>query len=84
LPLLIVWFLYPILGLRPDENTKALRKRLQTVEDGHRNRLQKIEGLEKDKFDLKKKNTTLERENIQLGLENLRLIKENLALKKEM
>jgi hypothetical protein len=47
------------------------------------NRVQKIEGLEKDRFDLKKKSNTLEKENILLGEENLKLLKEIMALKKE-
>ncbi|NVN91200.1 MAG: hypothetical protein HXX11_11440 [Desulfuromonadales bacterium] len=64
-----------------DERVQAMRKQLQHLQEDHRNRLNKMEGLEKDKLELKRKNNTLERENIRFGEENLALIKENMALK---
>lgn len=65
-----------------EENTQSTRKQLQHLQEDHKNRGNKMEGLEKDKIDLKRKNIILEKENIELRQENLDLMKENLALKK--
>jgi len=70
------------LGKIIDENVQATKKQLQNLQIDHKNRGNKLEGLEKEKINLKRENITLEKENIQLGVENLNLIKEIMALKK--
>ena len=69
------------LGKIIDENVQATKKQLQNLQIDHKNRGNKLEGLEKEKISLKRENITLEKENIRLGQENLTLIKEYLALK---
>lgn len=66
-----------------EERVLAIRKQFQSLQEDHRNRCHKMEGLEKEKIDLKRKNISLEKEVLKLQEENLALTKENLALKRK-
>lgn len=66
-----------------EEKVQAIRKQFQGLQEDHRNRCHKMEGLEKEKLELKRKNISLEKEVIKLQEENLALTKENLALKRK-
>ena len=66
-----------------EEKVQAIRKQFQGLQEDHRNRCHKMEGLEKEKIELKRKNISLEKEVIKLQEENLALTKENLALKRK-
>lgn len=65
-----------------EEKVQSVRKQLQSLQEDHKNRCHKMEGLEKDKIDQKRKNISLEKEILKLQEENLVLLKENQALKK--
>lgn len=66
-----------------EEKVQTVRKQFQGLQEDHRNRCHKMEGLEKEKIELKRKNISLEKEIIKLQEENLALTKENLALKRK-
>lgn len=66
-----------------EEKVQAIRKQFQGLQEDHRNRCHKMEGLEKEKIDLKRKNISLEKEVLKLQEENLALTKENLTLKRK-
>ena len=65
------------------EEVEAVKKQLQNLQEDHKNRGHKMEGLEKDKIDLKRKYISNEKEILKLQEDNIALKKENLALKKE-
>lgn len=66
-----------------DEKVLATKKLLQSIQEDHTKRGHKMEGLEKEKIELKRKNITLEKDIFKLHEDNLALAKENLELKKE-
>lgn len=65
-----------------EEKEQVFNKRLQSLQDDHKNRCHKMECLEKEKFELKRKNISLEKEIIKLQEENIALTKASMDLKR--
>lgn len=66
-----------------EERVQAFKKQFQHLQEDHKNRGHKMEGLEKDKVELKRIVLAKDKEIIQLGEENLAMRKEILSLKRE-
>ena len=66
-----------------EEKVRITNKQFQKLQEDHKNRCYKMEGLEKEKIEHKRKNIALEKEIVQLSEANLVLTKENLRLKRE-
>lgn len=66
-----------------EEKVQPIRKQLQRLQEDHKNRGYKMEGLEKDKVELKRRNLSLEKENLTFQEKILELTKEIKALKSE-
>lgn len=65
-----------------EEKVLATQKQFQHLQEDHNKRGHKMEGLEKEKIELKRKNIALEKDLLKLHEDNLALTKENLALKR--